>query len=133
MAAVTMIELLVREERPHPSTGPKKKPRGVRRSKKGYLRGVPAGSLLTQAEVVQGLLEQEEKEREKAGKKEAATREAQEIAKRKRAEAAAEKKKAAASDAPPARKKRRAAGAVKDATEEKAEATPKRGFLRWAR
>ena len=138
MAAITMTELLQREERPHPASGPKKKPQGPRRSKKGYLRGVAAGSLLTQPEMVQGLLEQEAKDREKAEQKEAATKEAQELNKRKRAEAATEKKKAAGTaGTPPAPRKRRAAEAVKDLTEEKAEAkegaATKRGWMFWAR
>jgi type IV secretory pathway VirB10-like protein len=136
-AAVTMSELLQREERPHPTLEPRKKPKAPRRSKKGYLRGVPAGSLLTQPQIVQGLVAQESKERERQEKKAAAKNETQELMKRTREEAAAAKKRKKADGAPPSRKKREEAKEVKETAEQKEEVKErvesKRGWLWWVR
>lgn len=115
---VSIGELLHREERPHPASGPKKKPKPPRKSKKGYLKGVPPGSLLTQPEIIGALLEQEGKEREKVARKAAAKTEAQELRKKARAEAAAGKKRKKAEDGTLARKKREAAKAEEDSSEE---------------
>ena len=136
-AAVTMSELLQCEERQHPASMPKKKPKALRRSKKGYLRGIPAGSLLTQPHIIQMLLEQEARDKDKAEKKLADKIELQEFKKQAKAEVAAAKKRKRSDGPPPARKKRQDAKIVKEAVEEKErvkeEAAGKRGWFSWMR
>jgi hypothetical protein len=136
-AAVTMSELLQCEERQHPASTPKKKSKAPRRSKKGYLRGVPAGSLLTQPHIIQLLLEQQTRDKDKAEKKLAEKIELQELKKQAKAEAAAAKKRRRGDGAPRARKKRQDAKVMKADAEEKEEvkeeAAGKRGWLWWQR
>ena len=120
-AQVTLSEFLLRESRPHPASAPKKVKR-VRVSKKGHLKGIAPGQLLTQPHIIQGIKEHEAQEREKAARKEAAKAELREMKKRARAEMAAEKKRKKAEGAAPARRvrrKREVAVRVEEEVEEK--------------
>jgi hypothetical protein len=120
-APASISELLQREERPHPASGSKKRPKTVRKSKRGYLRGVPPGSVLNQAQIIAGLREQEMTEADKAERKAAAKSEAQELRKRARAEAAAEKKRKKAGAANTPLKKRESGEVARGDTEEEEE------------
>lgn len=109
----TLSELLQNESRPHPGSTPKKVKK-VRQSKKGHLKGVPAGQLLTQQHIIQGIKEQEAREKASAEKKATEALELQGLRKQAKAEAAAEKKRKKAEDAAAARqdKRRRTEGSA---------------------
>lgn len=106
-ANMTLGELIARESRPHPSAAVKKVKK-VSVSKKGYLKGVAAGQLLTQPHIIAGIREHEDREKASAEKKAADKAELQTMRKQARADAAAEKKRKAATDTPPSRRKRAA-------------------------
>ena len=120
-ADITLSGLINRESRPHPATIAKKVKK-VRLSKKGHLKGVAPGQLLTQPHIIQGIKEHEQKERESAQKKETERAALLELRKLARAAAAAEKKKKKAEDAATARQAKRPRSAPSPAEKEDEEA-----------
>lgn len=113
-ANMTLGEFLTRESRPHPSAAAKKVKK-VSVSKKGYLKGVAAGQLLTQPHIIAGIKEHEDREKASAERKAADKVELQTMRKQARASAAVEKKRKAAAHPPPARGKRAARASAAEA------------------
>ena len=105
-ADVTLSGLLERESRPHPASAARK-PKKVRTSKKGHLKGVAPGQLLTQPHIIQAIKEAEQKEKKAAERKEAERLSVLEVRKQQRADAAAAKKRQRAEETAAARQAKR--------------------------
>lgn len=123
-ADTTLGDLLQRESRPHPASAAKK-PKKVRQSKQGHLKGIAAGQLLTQPHIIQGIKEHEQREREAAQRKETEKFALLELRKQQKADAAAAKKRKRAEGSASARQAKRTPQAPSQEKEEgKEEVSP---------
>jgi len=116
-ADMTLSGLLQRESRPHPASAARM-PKKVRTSKKGHLKGVAPGQLLTQPHIIQAIKEHEQREKEAAERKEAERLSVLEVRKQQRADAAAVKKRQRAEDTVAARQAKRTLPASSSQTAE---------------
>ena len=116
-ADMTLSGLLQCESHPHPASAARM-PKKVRTSKKGHLKGVAPGQLLTQPHIIQVIKEHEQREKEAAERKEAERLSVLEVRKQQRADAAAVKKRQRAEDTAAARQAKRTLPASSSQTAE---------------